>query len=505
MRLWLDITYRILVDRCALCRRERVLLMSSQERNPNRAQSAEAGSSPDFQDNASGRKASITGGSLHPRIQSLLASAPERATVLLVLLGTIFGLVTAYLVIPTEFIGASPRRMSQQAIQQWVRMVAVGHSEEIHYDGANALIVLRQIPNPQNVVRNLANSASVPAAERAALNALTDIPGYADLAGALAPQDPGIVGSSLQIILALAAVAIGIPVLVIAGRAIVPRSRSDGTAQQRRSRPSASSSGQASPATNLVQQQQSFAEAPAAAPWAEDETDRSDTVHAQYGVPVLHALSTYVKGRNYDDSFAIELGPEAGGQFLGECGVSAATSVGNELQSVEFWGFDMASQETLTKVFAAPASLGDPALQATLANRVKDPLADIVAAEAGAILILDSGAIHLQATVKTVICNYGAGTPNSGIETLQVELLAWHKQLVNAGVPASGYPAPAASPFNEYADLQFGSPSETTSPAPPPATGGMDPPRHSKSPLAPKRPEDDDDPFGGTGNFMPYS
>ena len=246
------------------------------------------------------------------------------------------------------------------------------------------------------------------------------------------------------------------------------------------------------------------AQSPAAA-WGDDETDQSNTIHAQYGVPVLHTLSTYVKGRNFDDSFAIELGPDLGGQFLGECGVSAATHVGNELQSVEVWGFDMASQETLTKVFAAPAALGDPALQATLANRVKDPAADLVAAEPGASLLLDSGSVHIQATIKTVICNYGGGTPNSAIETLQIEIIAWHKQSVPSGVPASGYPAPATSPFNEYADLQFGTPSETTSPSPPPTTGGNSP-RPSNTPLAPKRPEDkEDDPFGGTGNFMPYS
>ncbi|MCY3779924.1 MAG: hypothetical protein OXG78_06425 [Chloroflexi bacterium] len=481
--------------------------MSLQSHNSDQAQAAEPADAAGRQAGSIGRFSGLASASSSPRVQGLLASAPQRATVMLVLLGMVIGLVTAYLIIPTEFTGASPRHMSQQAIQQWVRMVAVGHSEDIHYDDANALIVLRQIPNPQGVVRGLANSVSIPAAERAALDALTDIPGFADLAGALAPQDPGIVGSSLQVILSLIAVALGVPILVIAGRTVYPGRGSDEPKRYRAARPSPTSQVQASSTSNqAVQQAQAFAEAPAADPWAEDETDRSNTIHPQYGVPVLHALSTYVKGRNFDDSFAIELGAESGGQFLGECGVSSATHVGNELQSVEFWGFDMASQETLTKVFAAPAALSDHALQATVASRVKDPTADIIAAEPGAALILDSGAIHIQAIIKTVICNYGGGTPNSAIETLQIELLAWHKQSVQSGVPASGYPAPAASPFNEYADLQFGSPSETTSPTPPPGAGGLSAPRPSSTPLAPKRPEDDeDDPFGGTGNFMPYS
>ncbi len=481
--------------------------MGIQSQNPDPAQGVESAGSAGGQGNEAGRFAGLAGASSNPRIQRLMASAPERATVMLILLGMAVGLITAYVIIPTEFTGASPRHMSQQAIQQWVRMVAVGHSEAIHYDGENALIVLNQIPNPQGVVRNLANSVNIPSAERAALNDLADIPGFADLAGALAPEDPGVFGSSLQVILSLAAVAIGAPILVIAGRTVLPARNSSDAAKRRELRQTSTGQAQASAsADQTAQQYQAYAEAPPSAPWGDDETDQSNTIHPQYGVAVLHTLSNYVKGRNFDDSFAIESGPELGGQFLGECGVSAATQVGNELQSVEVWGFDMASQETLTKVFAAPAALGDPALQATLANRVKDPTADVIAAEPSAALLLDSGSIHIQATIKTVVCNYGGGTPNSAIETLQIELIAWHKQSAPSGLPASGYPAPAASPFNEYADLQFGAPSETTSPSPPPTTGGSGAARPSNSPLAPKRPEDnEDDPFGGTGNFMPYS
>ena len=438
------------------------------------------------------------------RIQSLAAYGPQRMTVLLVLLGMTLGLVAAYVIIPTEFTGASPRHMSQDAIKQWVRMIAVGHSEAVHYDSNNALLVLQQIPNPQSVVEGLAGNTQVPAAERAALEALMAIPGYADLPGALAPQDPGLVASTLQVLASLAVVALGIPVLVIAWRAILPASV--GAASARRGRKPNETASPAPPEPAAMPSEeplQAYTEAPAVATWVEAETEESGAIHPQYGVPVLRALSTYVKGRNLDDSFAIELAPDAGSQFLGECGVSGATQVGNELQSVEFWGFDMASQETLTKVFAAPAALHDPALHAAVSNRVRDAGADIVAVEPGARLLLDSGSIHMQATVNAVVCNYGGGTPNSGIETLEVEILVWHKQAMPSSMPASAYPAPASSPFNEYAEMQFGPPTETTSPTPPP-TGSMSAP--SASSQAPRRPEDEEeDPFGGTGNFMPYS
>ena len=331
--------------------------------------------------------AGIAGGlrSSNPRIQSLIQAGPKRATIALVLLGMVIGMIAAYVVIPTEFTGASPRHMSQQAIQQWVRMVAVGHSQDVHYDDGNALLVLQQIPNPQSVVEGLAGSTLVPAAERAALEALTEIDGYATLIGPLAPQDPGIFASSLQVILALAAVAIAVPVLTIAGRTIIPsRAGADEMVNTGSSAESAARSQVSPAAESKPQSYQAQSEAQPTPPWTEDETEKGGTPHPQFGLPLLHTVSSYVKGQNYDDSFAIEMGPEQGNQFLGECGVSAATRVGNELQSVEFWGFDMASQETNTKVFAAPAAISDPALLAAVANRVKDPSTDIIAAEPGA-------------------------------------------------------------------------------------------------------------------------
>ena len=207
--------------------------MSLKGRKSNRAQSSgppgaaggEGGGFP-------GRLTGNGGSPSNSRIQSLVASAPERTTLALILVGMVIGLITAYVIIPTEFTGASPRHMSQQAIQQWVRMVAVGHSEDVHYDDDNALLVLQQIPNPQGVVEGLVRSAQVPAAERAALEALTDISGYSALTGADAPQDPGIAGSALQVILALAAVAVGVPILVIAGRTVYP-TRGDAEAMKR--------------------------------------------------------------------------------------------------------------------------------------------------------------------------------------------------------------------------------------------------------------------------------
>ncbi len=466
--------------------------MSLQGRNSSRSQFASAGE--DSNTGGAGPDGAMSMAGL--RIQKLMDAAPARSTLGLILGGMIIGMITAYFILPTEFTGASPRHMSEQAVQQWVRMVAVGHSENVHYDDANALLVLQQVPNPQALVQGLAANTSLPAAERAALESLTDISGFGDLTGALAPVDPGIVGSALQLIVAFAVVAGGATLLGIGRRSLFAPGNAE-SAPRRDIRETATHT-RSQVETTAPLEYSAYSEAPAAAsPWVDDETEKSGKLHPQFGVPVLDKLSSYVKGRNYDDSYAIEMGPEQGNQFLGECGISSATRVGNELQSVEFWGFDMASQETITKVFAAPAALSDPALHAAVANRVKDPAVDIVAAEPGAWLVVESQSLHIRAEIKSVICNYGGGTPNSGIETLQIQLTAWHKQTQGAAVSAGAFPA--ASPFDQFAEIELTAPSQTTSPSPPPAPSG-----ESRQPA--RRPEDEEeDPFGGTGNFMPYS
>ena len=432
--------------------------------------------------------------SLAPEGGAVSQSAPQRNTIIAVLLGMILGMATAYLVFPIEYTGAAPRQMSPRAVEQWVRMIAVGHNANLQYDDANARLALQQIPDPQSVIARLERDASVSESERSAIAALKDIQGYESLSGAPVPADPGIVVSSLQIIAALLVVAIGVPVLVIIWRQFAPASGSDASDDSHASRQTSAQAELPPRATPRV--------APAADPagqWQQEETEESGGVHPQYGLPVLQSISTYVKGESYDESFAIELGPEAGSQFLGECGLSIATRIGNELQSVEFWGFDMASQETRARIFAAPAAVSDPALIAAVGERVADTTLDIAPATLGAVLLLDTQSIQLQAQIRSVVCNYAGGSPDSGIESMQIEIIAWQKR----GAPMQGSAPAGGDPFAQPGEPGFAAPGAM--PAPPPAAAGQFD-RGGSQPAPAKRPEDEEeDPFGGTGNFMPYS
>ena len=441
-------------------------------------------------DNSTARQGMMASLQNSPIGKTLGPGAPRRATVIAALVGMILGLATAYLVFPIEYAGAAPRQLSQRAVEQWVRMIAVGHSDQLQYDDANALLALQQIPDPTTVVAQLQRDASISQSERTAIGALSSIGGYESLTGAPAPSDPGIVVSSLQILLALVVVALGLPAVVIVWNRFF--SDADLTAP-----PAADAQAEMPPrATPRATRAESRHQ-----PWQQDETEESGGLHPQHGLPVVQGISNYVKGSAYDESFAIELGPEAGNQFLGECGLSTATLIGNELQAVEFWGFDMASQETRTKVFAAPAAVSDPALVAAVSNRVADPASDIAPATVGAVLMLETRALQLQAEVRDVVCNYAGGAPNSGIERLQIEIIAWRK---SGGDVAS--PAPSGeNPFADYGDASFQAPGAGSAPMPPPPVAGTQDAAPKKKPPA-KRPEDEEeDPFGGTGNFMPYS
>ena len=259
-----------------------------------------------------------------------------------------------------------------------------------------------------------------------------------------------------------------------------------------------------------------------------------------------------------------ELGPEQGNQFLGECGVSIATRAGDDVQSVEFWGFDMATQDTLTKIFAAPAAVNDPALQAKLGPRVENPATDIIAAAPNAKLTLETDSIRIQGEIVSVVYNDAGGTPNSGIENMQLKILTWQKQGSPVGAAAGGFPPiPPPQPLPDYSAIKFDPPPQMPAspspggrslddydditfdpppqmPASPPPGGrslddydditfdpppqmpsgrnplqppplqmppsGLNPLQPPPLQMPPQRPKpEEDDPFGGTGDFTPLS
>jgi hypothetical protein len=488
-------------------------------------------------------------------------SMPERATIAILIVGVIIGMIFAYAIFPTEFTGAGPRRMSDDAIEQWVRMVAVGYSDEIAYTEDTALAVLNQLPNPQQVAERLASDPSVPDFEQVAIEELQAIDGFEELTGSIAPRDPGLFGSLIQWVIPIMLVIIFAPVITLAWRMLIYPNMGERLLERIKQSDPLDEDIQPIPA-EPIQQDDTIAQPTIT---QSQRSVRPATVpSAQDSKPILTTISDYTRGRHYDDSFAIELGPEYSNQFLGECGAGIATTINNELQAVEFWGFDMATQKTLTKIFAAPDAVNDPALQAQVSNRIKNPATDIVPATIGNVLTLETDAIRIQGEVASVTYNNAGGTPQSAIENIQIKITAWQKHtspVAGASALSTTFNAPPVAPpqppettynniqFNpppsqpaysapeDFADSSFNPP--PSQPAynapedyadssfnPPPSqpaynapedfadSSSFNPPQPPTQPndvFSPLEPpplnftsdDDDDDPFGGTGDFTP--
>lgn len=86
------------------------------------------------------------------------------------------------------------------------------------------------------------------------------------------------------------------------------------------------------------------------------------------------------EGAEFDRTFTIEEKDDEGkvGQYFGECGVGAATFVGEDMQRVkalEVWLFDKSDIRTVAKVLMSPHAYGDQAIREEMAARGEPMLA----------------------------------------------------------------------------------------------------------------------------------
>jgi hypothetical protein len=250
---------------------------------------------------------------------------------------------------------------------------------------------------------------------------------------------------------------------------------------------------------------------------------KADYTTTTYGKPLMQRMSVYIPGRGqFDDSFSIEDEQE---RFLGECGAAISETIGigdpAKVTAVEVWLFDKDHfVRTLTHVFASEHAFNDPGLRAKL-----EPKGPITIARPGAVAILETPALRLQARIVEVEYGDGPLPPNSFFGKLTIELAAWRSQ--GESVPAAPAPIPVAAPLSappSFAPLTPATPITVAPPplrpatphSPPPSTlgGGMTPlrpatpppvqmPPAEPPPARPPTPTLDDDPFGGTGDFRP--
>lgn len=436
---------------------------------------------------------------------------PAGKSLILLLLGFLIGLIVAYGVAPTTYYAADPRTLDQSWQDEWVKLLADRNAAANSDVSANIAELLARIDDPLGTVDRLiatpgeeANVAKLqairPLAEAAQPNAVT-----APNPSLWGDLQPWIFGTIILLVLAIV-------LTVIYGMFIEPNVVEPVMKRLRGEKVS-----------DEVKQMRAQQAAIRAAE-AEAKTDFTKT---NLGAPIMQRMSSFTLGfGQYDESFEIE---DKNERFLGQCGIVISETIGvgspEKPTAFEVWLFDQADfVRTVTKVYCSEFAFNDPALRSKLEEK-----GDLVLAAPNATLICETKGLRLQ--VRIVDMQYGTGPqpPNSYFEKVTFEIAAWQKDeasAATASIPATAayQPVAAAAPIAaaapayppqpppmtpSYQPATYTPAPSTPLPPPPPDLGRSAPPPAQPSmpppptPISRPVPPDDDDPFGGTGDFTP--
>ena len=143
-------------------------------------------------------------------------------------------------------------------------------------------------------------------------------------------------------------------------------------------------------------------------------------------VPIARFHTTYTYGNDaYDDSFSIE---NANSEFLGECGVGVAETIGGDVPkkvtALEIWLFDKKDIRTITKVVMSDHAFFDDALKAKLA-----PKGEPVLAREGETIVLETASLIINAEITEMqYGNDSSQPPQSYFDRITIALSAWAKE-----------------------------------------------------------------------------
>lgn len=426
---------------------------------------------------------------------------PRRATLLALLLGILIGFLGAYVLFPTQYYNGDLRSLEQSWQNEWVKLLADRYANRTADISAYVTDALRQVDDPLGIVDTLlANPAETE--NHPDLQAIRPLAEAAQPNAVQAPPAPN-AWDTLRpfLIVPIVAILLVTIVVILWGMFIYPNLIEPLARRGQK------------PDPVLQAERQNRADARKA--FETQKTDFAATTNL--GAPLMQKMSTFTRGfGSYDDSFTIE---DAEERFLGETGALIAEGVSSDGSATAFevWLFDKDDfVRTMTKVFASEHAFRDPALRSKLEEK-----GDVVLAQPGAILVLETAQLRLQARIIDMEYMGGTPQPNSGFQKLTLELAAWTKP--KAGAPAT-LPAPPAASTQPLPPVTTPTYAPPTQPAytPPPPTQTYAPPTQpnytpagygnapiqrpaTPPPQPPPRSTPEDDPFGGTGDFTPIT
>jgi len=332
-----------------------------------------------------------------------IKNRPELSILIAFIVGLIIGLtVFGWYLFPVEWTGAGPGDLEQAEQDVYLQTIADAYSLQ----PGNTGLVTRALgswPDAASSICELRGRTADPAAQER-LNAIAIVQSGGQACDALpatgvdgsqpaAPpvEDDSNLGTILALLLVLALVGAGIVVV-------------------------------------LNRRNSMMAEDDNVDMYYENMPESAPTMASEEGVsaiPIARFQSDYVYGRdNYDDSFSIE---NAAGEFLGECGVGIAESIGSDtpknVTALEVWLFDKNDIRTITKVVMSDHAFFDEALKAKLA-----PKGEPVLARENEVIVLETATLIINAEIREM--QYGAGSlpPQSFFENFSIELSAWAKE-----------------------------------------------------------------------------
>jgi len=142
------------------------------------------------------------------------------------------------------------------------------------------------------------------------------------------------------------------------------------------------------------------------------------------GAPLAQFMTTYRQGDDlYDDSFSID---SINGEFLGECGVGIAETIGvgdpKKVTALEVWLFDKNDIQTVTKVLMSEHANNDPALRQRLLSK-----GEPILIEPGMQFLMETETLQLEARIVDMVYARGPLPENSYFSRLTLEVSVWPK------------------------------------------------------------------------------
>lgn len=135
-------------------------------------------------------------------------------------------------------------------------------------------------------------------------------------------------------------------------------------------------------------------------------------------------MTTYRQGDDlYDDSFSID---SVNGEFLGECGVGIAETIGvgdpKKVTALEVWLFDKNDIQTVTKILMSEHASNDSAIRQRMLSK-----GEPIKVEPGMTFVMETATLQMEAKVIDMVYARGPLPENSYFSRLTLEISVWTK------------------------------------------------------------------------------